>query len=92
MNIIIIDMNIMKKVWRYSVDILGRSPKSLGEMVPQLINANPVVYERKDRHARDRKPGEDDEYAADLIDQLEIFDILSLVIIFYCLDFIFINF
>ncbi|KAL4570431.1 hypothetical protein LXL04_026083 [Taraxacum kok-saghyz] len=47
-------------------------------MAPALINANPVVYEKKERPARSR-PGDADfnEYAADIIDQLEIFDILS---------------
>ncbi|MQL92563.1 hypothetical protein Taro_025179 [Colocasia esculenta] len=45
-------------------------------MVSQLINANPVVYERQERRARARQPADDDEYAADPIDQLEVFDIL----------------
>lgn len=46
-------------------------------MVAALINANPIVYEKKERPARTR-PGDAgfDEYAAELIDQLEIFDIL----------------
>ncbi|KAK1306098.1 MIP18 family protein [Acorus calamus] len=44
-------------------------------MVSGLINENPVVYERKERRARSA-PVETDEYAEDLIDQLEIFDIL----------------
>ncbi|XP_024994445.1 protein AE7 [Cynara cardunculus var. scolymus] len=44
-------------------------------MAPALINANPVVYEKKERPTRSR-PGDGgfDEYAAELIDQLEIFD------------------
>nr|XP_043607632.1 protein AE7-like [Erigeron canadensis] len=44
-------------------------------MAPALINANPVVYQKKERPAR-TKPGDSgfDEYAAELIDQLEIFD------------------
>lgn len=46
-------------------------------MAPALINANPVVYEKKERPVRSR-PGDGnfDEYATELIDQLEIFDIL----------------
>ena len=40
-------------------------------MASALINANPVVYKKKGQ-----RPGDADfnEYAADLIDQLEIFD------------------
>ncbi|XP_068658815.1 protein AE7 [Aristolochia californica] len=42
-------------------------------MVSGLINANPVVYERKER--RSRAPQTDvDEYATEQIDQLEVFD------------------
>lgn len=45
-------------------------------MVSELINANPIVYEKKER--RVRIPAADvDEYAVEPIDQLEIFDILS---------------
>lgn len=44
-------------------------------MVTGLINANPVVYERKERHLRS-SPVVIDEYAVEPIDQLEIFDIL----------------
>ncbi|XP_076906601.1 protein AE7-like [Bidens hawaiensis] len=46
-------------------------------MAPALINANPVVYEKKERPARTR-PGDAgfNEYESELIDQLEIFDIL----------------
>ncbi|KAK1262818.1 MIP18 family protein [Acorus gramineus] len=47
-------------------------------MVSGLINENPVVYERKERRARSAPP-ETNEYAEDLIDQLEIFDILRLL-------------
>nr|GMD41962.1 protein AE7-like [Ipomoea batatas]GMD98942.1 protein AE7-like [Ipomoea batatas] len=44
-------------------------------MVSELINANPIVYEKKER--RVRIPAADvDEYAVEPIDQLEIFDIL----------------
>ncbi|KAI7733038.1 hypothetical protein M8C21_029831 [Ambrosia artemisiifolia] len=41
-------------------------------MSPALINANPVVYEKKERPVRTR-PGDAafDEYATELIDQLE---------------------
>ncbi|KAF5801665.1 putative MIP18 family, Fe-S cluster assembly domain superfamily [Helianthus annuus] len=41
-------------------------------MPPALINANPVVYEKKERPARSR-PGDAgfDEYSTELIDQLE---------------------
>lgn len=45
-------------------------------MVSGLINANPVVYEKKERRARSA-PTDVDEYAVEPIDQLEIFDILS---------------
>ncbi|XP_026455180.1 protein AE7-like [Papaver somniferum] len=44
-------------------------------MAQGLINANPVVYERKERRIRDPVvPADVDEYTADPIDQLEIFD------------------
>ncbi|XP_078438438.1 MIP18 family protein (DUF59) [Wolffia australiana] len=43
-------------------------------MAPELINANPVVYQRKDRQSRVRVTAVEDEYAADPIDQQEIFD------------------
>ncbi|CAA2972489.1 protein AE7 [Olea europaea var. sylvestris] len=38
-----------------------------------LINANPIVYGKKERRAR-TAPVDVDEYAAEPIDQLEIFD------------------
>ncbi|XP_019176143.1 PREDICTED: protein AE7-like isoform X1 [Ipomoea nil] len=42
-------------------------------MVSELINANPIVYEKKER--RVRIPAADvNEYAVEPIDQLEIFD------------------
>ncbi|KAD5317311.1 hypothetical protein E3N88_17257 [Mikania micrantha] len=48
-------------------------------MAPALINANPVVYEKKERPARSRPgDGDFDEYATEFIDQLEIFDILQI--------------
>ncbi|XP_078162531.1 MIP18 family protein (DUF59) [Carex rostrata] len=42
-------------------------------MVVGLINANPVVYEKKERRVRD-PPVTVDEYAEEAIDQQEIFD------------------
>ena len=42
-------------------------------MVVGLINANPVVYEKKERRSR-QAPETTDENAAEAIDQLEIFD------------------
>ncbi|GMQ04162.1 hypothetical protein CsSME_00049674 [Camellia sinensis var. sinensis] len=42
-------------------------------MVSGLINANPIVYEKKERRAR-TEPGDVDECAVEAIDQLEIFD------------------
>jgi hypothetical protein len=44
-------------------------------MVIGLINANPVVYEKKERRVRN-PPVIVDEYAGEPIDQQEIFDIL----------------
>ncbi|KAL3630886.1 Protein ae7 [Castilleja foliolosa] len=41
-------------------------------MVVGLINANPIVYEKKERRTRSA-PGDVDEYAVEQIDQLEIF-------------------
>lgn len=46
-------------------------------MVSGLINANPVVYQKKERRARNA-PCDNDEYEVEPIDQLEIFDILFL--------------
>ncbi|KAL9246963.1 hypothetical protein vseg_020441 [Gypsophila vaccaria] len=43
-------------------------------MVIGLINANPTVYEKKDRASRPQKPDVVDEYAVEPIDELEIFD------------------
>uniref|UniRef100_A0ACD5UU24 Uncharacterized protein n=2 Tax=Avena sativa TaxID=4498 RepID=A0ACD5UU24_AVESA len=42
-------------------------------MVMGLINANPVVHEKKERRTREA-PGNTDENAVEPIDQLEIFD------------------
>ena len=44
-------------------------------MVMELINANPVVHEKKERITRE-VPERTDENALESIDQLEIFDIL----------------
>nr|POE83746.1 protein ae7 [Quercus suber] len=46
-------------------------------MVSELINANPIVYEKKERRARS-VPTAVEEYAVEPIDQQEVFDILSL--------------
>ncbi|XP_057519096.1 protein AE7-like [Amaranthus tricolor] len=43
-------------------------------MVSALINANPTVYEKKDRGARKQSTNDGDEYAVEPIDDLEIFD------------------
>jgi hypothetical protein len=49
------------------------------EMAPALINANPVVHEKKERSA---KPQADyNDFAPDVIDELEIFDILSQLVV-----------
>ncbi|KAK2634408.1 hypothetical protein Ddye_029200 [Dipteronia dyeriana] len=45
-------------------------------MVSGLINANPVVYEKKERRVRSALDYVD-EYAVEPIDQQEVFDILS---------------
>jgi hypothetical protein len=47
-------------------------------MVSELINANPIVYEKKERRARSAPSDYADEYAVEPIDQQEVFDILSL--------------
>jgi hypothetical protein len=44
-------------------------------MVTGLINANPVIHEKKERRVR-QAPETTDENTAEPIDQLEIFDIL----------------
>ncbi|KAM0919495.1 hypothetical protein ACQ4PT_008200 [Festuca glaucescens] len=51
-------------------------------MVMGLINANPVVHEKKERRTREASENKD-ENAVEPIDQLEIFDILYL---FSCID------
>ncbi|XP_019709233.1 uncharacterized protein [Elaeis guineensis] len=45
------------------------------KMVSGLINANPIVYERKERQVQSA-PIDIDQYADEPIDQQEIFDIL----------------
>lgn len=50
--------------------------------VSGLINPNPVVYEKKERQARSA-PRDLDEYAAEEIDRLEIFDILLYVLLHF---------
>ncbi|KAB2606361.1 MIP18 family protein [Pyrus ussuriensis x Pyrus communis] len=52
-------------------------------MVSELINANPVIYERKERRVRSVPSAAADEYAVEAIDQQEIFDILSVRIYLY---------
>jgi hypothetical protein len=51
-------------------------------MVSELINANPIVYEKKERRARSA-PTVADEYAVESIDQQEVFDILSVQFFFF---------
>lgn len=53
-------------------------------MVSELINANPVIYEKKERRVRS-VPSTADEYAVEPIDQEEIFDILF-VCVCNCID------
>ncbi|XP_008385712.1 protein AE7-like isoform X1 [Malus domestica] len=43
-------------------------------MVSELINANPVIYEKKKRRVRSVPSAAADEYAVEAIDQQEIFD------------------
>ncbi|PPD95488.1 hypothetical protein GOBAR_DD07492 [Gossypium barbadense] len=54
-------------------------------MVSGLINANPIVYEKKERRVRN-EAAVPDEYAVEPIDQLEIFDILVFVFLIALLD------
>jgi len=42
-------------------------------MVTELINVNPIIYEKKERRA---PSAPHDEYAVEPIDQQEVFDIL----------------
>lgn len=49
---------------------------SAPRMVSGLINANPVIYEKKQRQQRSTQSLPADEYTVEPIDQQEIFDIL----------------
>lgn len=49
-------------------------------MVSGLINENPIIYAKKERRVR-TDSNNTDEFAAEPIDQLEIFDILYTVLI-----------
>jgi hypothetical protein len=61
---------------RYEERRNGRTNE--GEMAPALINANPVVHERKERPPRSQPDYND--AVADVIDAQEIFDILPFVV------------
>ncbi|CAN0907981.1 Protein AE7 [Linum grandiflorum] len=43
-------------------------------MVSGLINANPIIYEKKERRKRPASVSDVDEYSVEPIDQLEVFD------------------
>ncbi|XP_057448687.1 protein AE7 [Lotus japonicus] len=43
-------------------------------MVSELINANPIIYEKKQRRARTAPSACDDDCALESIDELEVFD------------------
>ena len=45
----------------------------LAKMVTELINVNPIIYEKKERRAPSTPH---DEYDVEPIDQQEVFDIL----------------
>ncbi|KAB5564268.1 hypothetical protein DKX38_004322 [Salix brachista] len=55
-------------------------------MVSGLINANPVIYEKKQRRVRRAPSVGDDEHAVEPIDQIEVFDILFIIIFLIQLD------
>ncbi|TQD85521.1 hypothetical protein C1H46_028933 [Malus baccata] len=57
-------------------------------MVSELINANPVIYEKKERRVRSVPSAAADEYAVEAIDQQEIFDILSVYTCIYAFYYI----
>ncbi|KAM1040844.1 hypothetical protein ACFX13_030814 [Malus domestica] len=57
-------------------------------MVSELINANPVIYEKKERRVRSVPSAAADEYAVEPIDQQEIFDILSVYSCVYVFNYI----
>jgi hypothetical protein len=48
-------------------------------MVSGLINANPIIYEKKQCQQRSTQSLPGDEYKVEPIDQLEVFDILFLI-------------
>jgi hypothetical protein len=48
-------------------------------MVSGLINANPIIYEKKQCQQRSTQSLPGDEYTVEPIDQLEVFDILFLI-------------
>lgn len=52
-------------------------------MVVGLLNANPIVYKKKERRARN-VPTVIDEYAVEPIDEQEIFGILFLKHVWLC--------
>ena len=56
--------------------------QSSGKMVSKLINANPIMYEKKEHWARS-VPTTVEEYVVEPIDQQEVFDILSLQLFWY---------
>ena len=56
--------------------------QSSGKMVYELVNANPIVYEKKKCRAWS-VPTAVEEYAIKPIDQQEVFDILSLQLFWY---------
>jgi hypothetical protein len=60
-------------------------------MVSGLIDANPIIYEKKQRQQRSTQSLPGDEYTVEPIDQLEVFDILFSNFHF-CFAFTFIGF
>jgi uncharacterized protein HemY len=69
----------LRKVLYYSVSCfwffgIRRKKRRRKEMVSGLINANPVIYEKKERRVRSAPSVGDDEHAVEPIDQLEVFD------------------
>ena len=59
----------------FCVELLQTASGWLRKMVSGLINANPIVYEKKEHRTR-TAPNDVDKYDVEPIDQLEIFDIL----------------
>ncbi|KAK2373742.1 protein AE7 [Trifolium repens] len=56
-----------------------QSSNRISKMVSGLINANPIIYEKKQRQQRSTQSLPGDEYTVEPIDQLEVFDILFLI-------------